>query len=110
MSDQSSERLIAADITSIGVETDGGSAALDTASRELGAIGTGSFGIWEAGPGSDVDVEQDELFLVLQGRGEIAFEDGSVIELAPGALVQLHAGDRTTWTIGERLRKLYLAP
>jgi hypothetical protein len=43
------------------------------------------------------------------GAGTVAFEDDSAIDLRPGVLVRLRTGDRTTWTITERLRKLYLA-
>ena len=47
-------------------------------------------GLWEAGPGVDVDVESDEIFIVLSGAGTLTFDDDS-------------------WVITERLRKLYLA-
>ena len=66
-------------------------------------------GLWEAGPGTDVDTEIDEIFLVLSGAGTVTFADGSAIDLRPGVLVQLRAGDQTTWDITARLRKLYLA-
>ena len=56
------------------------------------------------------NVEADEVFLVLSGRGRVTFADGSFVELRPGVLVRLHAGDRTQWSISERLRKLYLTP
>ena len=46
---------------------------------------------------------------MLSGAGTVTFDDGSAIELRPGVLVRLHDGDRTTWTITERLRKLWLA-
>ena len=52
---------------------------------------------------------EDEVFLVLSGRGTVTFADGGAIDLRPGVLVRLHAGDQTTWTVTERLRKLYLA-
>ena len=61
-----------------------------------------------AGPGTEADTEIDELFLVLSGAGTLSFADGSTIELRPGVLVKLHAGDTTTWEITERLRKLYI--
>ncbi len=48
------------------------------------------------------------LFVVLAGAGTVAFEDGSVLTLAPGVVVRLHAGDRTVWTVTETLRKLYV--
>lgn len=66
-------------------------------------------GLWEAHPGREETVEADEVFLVLAGSGQVAFDDGSSIELRRGVLVRLHEGDRTTWVITERLRKLYIA-
>lgn len=106
------ERLVSADVHAEGVEPDGASAALATALRDLtsydAAAFAGDVGLWEAGPGTDTDTEVDELFLVLSGAGTVTFDDGSTITLRPGVLVRLHAGDRTTWTITERLRKLYV--
>jgi len=46
---------------------------------------------------------------VLAGAGSVTFADGSAITLRPGVLVRLHEGDRTTWEVTERLRKLYVA-
>lgn len=104
----SATRLLSADVQKEPIETDGASAALATAAVSL-SEGKGEIGLWEAGPGTDTDTEVDEVFLVLAGAGSVAFEDGSAIDLRPGVLVRLHEGDRTTWTITERLRKLYLA-
>ncbi|MBM0125338.1 cupin domain-containing protein [Pimelobacter simplex] len=65
-------------------------------------------GIWEAAPGVDVDVEVEELFVVLSGRGTVEFADGSTLDLVPGAVVHLHEGDHTTWRVTETLRKVYV--
>jgi uncharacterized cupin superfamily protein len=105
----STSRLLSADVATEPVETDGGSAALATASRTLLEPGeVREVGLWEAGPGTDTDTEVDEVFLVLSGAGTVTFEDGSAIALRPGVLVRLCAGDRTSWQITERLRKLYV--
>ena len=103
------QRLVSADVHAAGVEPDGASAALSTALRDLTSYDEHEVGLWEAGPGTDTDTEAEELFLVLSGAGTVTFDDGSAIELRPGVLVRLHEGDRTTWTITERLRKLWLA-
>lgn len=71
--------------------------------------GTAEVGIWELTPGVVTDVESDEVFVVVAGRGAVIFADGSSIELRPGTVVRLVAGDRTTWEITETLRKVYLA-
>ncbi|MGW4806479.1 cupin domain-containing protein [Kitasatospora sp. NPDC004272] len=64
-------------------------------------------GIWQITPGVVTDTEADEMFVVLSGRATVAFEDGPVLELGPGDLAVLRAGDRTTWTVHETLRKVY---
>ncbi|SED27188.1 hypothetical protein SAMN04489727_7183 [Amycolatopsis tolypomycina] len=101
-------RLISADLHTAGLEPDGASATLATASIRLTHLGRTEVGLWEAGPGTDVDIEADEVFLVLAGAGTVEFTDSSVLDLRPGTLVRLHAGDRTTWRVTDRLRKLYL--
>lgn len=103
------DRLLSPAVLAEELTPDGASEALATSSRALGALGDREVGMWEAGPGTDVDTEVDELFVVLAGAGEVTFADGSVVALQPGVLVRLHAGDKTTWTVTERLRKLYLA-
>jgi uncharacterized cupin superfamily protein len=100
-------RLLSGDVHVETVAPDGVSESLATASRTL-FDGAFELGLWEAGPGSDTDVEVDELFLVLAGAGTVTFADGSTIELRPGVLVRLRQGDETTWEITERLRKVYL--
>jgi uncharacterized protein len=104
----SASRLLCPDVLSAALEPDGVSVALGTAAAAL-STGDVEVGLWEAGPGTDDDTEVDEVFLVLAGAGTVTFADGSTIELRPGVVVRLHEGDRTTWTITERLRKLYVA-
>ena len=75
----------------------------------LGAVGETEVGVWTMEPGTEGDTEVDEVFVVLAGRGSVAFEDGEVITLGPGVAVRLRAGERTTWTVTETLRKVYVA-
>jgi uncharacterized cupin superfamily protein len=75
---------------------------------ECGRFGDVEFGLWQLTPGAVRDIEADELFVVLAGRGSIRFADGSLLALGPGTLVRLEAGDATEWTIVETLRKVYL--
>ena len=65
-------------------------------------------GVWEITSGVVTDVEVDEVFVVLSGRGRVEFEDGSSIALAAGTVVRLRAGDRTHWIVYETLRKIYV--
>ncbi|MEP9363052.1 cupin domain-containing protein [Nocardioides sp. CN2-186] len=75
----------------------------------LATLGETEVGLWGMEPGTDHDTEVDEVFVVLAGRGTVEFEDGEVVTLAPGVAVRLSAGERTTWTVTETLRKVYVA-
>jgi uncharacterized cupin superfamily protein len=66
-------------------------------------------GIWQITPGVATDVEVDELFVVVSGRATVQIEDGPTLELAPGTVGTLRAGDRTVWRVHETLRKVYVA-
>ena len=65
-------------------------------------------GLWEITSGIVTDVEVDEVFVVLSGRGRVEFDDESSIALAAGTVVRLRAGDRTRWIVYETLRKIYV--
>lgn len=104
-----SARVLATDVLAAALAHDEGEPPLATAHAALGELGGLEFGLWEAGPGVDTDVETDEVFLVLSGEGTVSFEDGETVTLRPGVLVRLAAGERTRWEISTRLRKLYLA-
>ena len=64
-------------------------------------------GVWEITPGTVRDVEVDEMFVVLTGRARVVIEGGPTLELAPGTVGILNAGDRTVWRVTETLRKVY---
>jgi uncharacterized protein len=65
-------------------------------------------GVWQHTAGSTTDVEADEVFVVLSGRATIEVADGPTLEVGPGDVGLLQAGDRTRWTVHEDLRKVYL--
>ncbi|MBX5443031.1 MAG: DUF861 domain-containing protein [Solirubrobacteraceae bacterium] len=71
------------------------------------ADGRVEHGVWEHTPGTSTDTEADEVFVVLSGRATVEVEGGPTLELAPGTVGFLRAGDRTTWTVHETLRKVY---
>jgi hypothetical protein len=64
-------------------------------------------GVWQHTAGVSRDTESDELFVVLSGLATIEVEDGPTLEVGPGDVGLLHAGDRTTWTVHEDLRKIF---
>jgi uncharacterized cupin superfamily protein len=61
-------------------------------------------GIWSCTPGKFTDVEEDETFVVIEGRATIAF-DGGEVEVGPGDVCELTAGAETVWTVHETLLK-----
>lgn len=77
--------------------------------RPVADLGDVEIGLWEMSRGVARDIEVDEVFLVLSGAGEVRFEDGETIALAPGVAVRLRAGERTEWTVTSTLRKVYVA-
>ena len=84
----------------------------DPRMRELSlatyADGRVEVGIWEITPGRMRDIEVDEASVIVSGRATIAFEDGRSVDVGPGDLLFLQAGDRTLWTIHETLRKVFV--
>ena len=109
MAEAASERLISSDLRFVEVQRTDPPDLLATGSQTLTTYRGLELGLWEAGPGTDTDVEVHEIFLVLEGEGTVEFVDGSAIELRPGVLVKLFAGDHTRWVVHQRIRKLYLA-
>ncbi len=82
-----------------------------TAVQALATLGEVEVGIWEMTPGTASDTEADEVFVVLAGRARIEFVEPALpaIEVGPGSVVRLAAGQRTAWTVTETLRKVYIA-
>jgi uncharacterized protein len=64
-------------------------------------------GVWQITPGVVRDVEADELFVVISGRATVEVEGGPTLELEPGVVAVLRAGDRTVWRVHETLRKVF---
>jgi uncharacterized cupin superfamily protein len=79
-----------------------------TSELSVTTVGTVEVGIWEITPGTVTDVEKDEVFVVLAGEGTVSFTGGEVVELGPGSVVRLNAGESTVWEIRSTLRKVYV--
>ena len=58
--------------------------------------------------GKTVSVLDDEIFVVIEGRGTVTDQHGRTIDLAPGVVGVLHPDDETTWVITEPLRKVWI--
>ena len=90
-----------------------GSRDASTAFAELGTIAGADYGLWEMSTGAMRDIEGDEVFLVISGKGRIEFDEPehATVELSPGTLVRLEDGMKTRWYVDEApLRKLFIAP
>jgi uncharacterized cupin superfamily protein len=61
-------------------------------------------GVWRCTPGTFIDVEADEAFVVIEGRATIGW-DGGEIEVGPGDVCTLAPGTETVWTVHETLLK-----
>ncbi|MDA3021487.1 MAG: cupin domain-containing protein [Actinomycetota bacterium] len=85
------------------------SGGVTTGSVTIGDTDTMTIGVWEHSVGVSTDTENDEVFVVLSGRGRILLPDGSVLGLAPGTVGRLLAGEQTRWEIDEPLRKVWVS-
>ena len=65
-------------------------------------------GVWQHSTGVSTDVEADEIFVVLSGRATVEVAGGPTLEVGPGDVGLLPVGARTTWTVHETLRKIYV--
>lgn len=108
------DRMLAVDASTMSIDH----AAVDSEDVLQGLPTTGTvplvaaagveLGVWEITPGTVTEIEADELFIVLSGRGQVEFEDGSTLPLGAGTVGRVRAGDRTRWIIHETLRKIYV--
>ena len=64
-------------------------------------------GIWKCTVGVVTDIEEDEMFTIIEGRAKVEVEGGPVMELSPGTVGFFTKGARTTWTIYEDILKTF---
>ena len=70
--------------------------------------GRNATGIWQAEPCTVRLVHPfDETFLVLEGTLEIEPEGETSVVMGPGDSIVLHEGAVSTWTIRERVTKVF---
>jgi uncharacterized cupin superfamily protein len=79
-----------------------------TGIAEMDSVSGMDVGVWEHAVGTSTDVGDDEIFVVIEGRGTVTDQHGNVIELAPGVVGILDPDDETTWVITEPLRKVWI--
>jgi len=91
---------------------------VEPAVEEEGAAATGigdglegaglESGVWVHEVGTSTGDFGDEMFVVLSGRGVVTCQNGGRIDLEPGVVGVLHAGDITSWEVTETLRKVWI--
>ena len=64
-------------------------------------------GIWKCTRGVETDVEQDDMFMGVDGRATVAIEGGRTLEVSPGYVGIFRREARTTWAIHEDLLKTF---
>ncbi len=64
-------------------------------------------GIWQCTVGTVTDIEEDEMFTIIQGKCTVIIEDGPTLELQPGTVGFFTKGTKTKWIIHETLRKTF---
>jgi uncharacterized cupin superfamily protein len=69
--------------------------------------GAQSIGIWRITEGVVTDVEQAELFVVLEGAAEVDLPTGETLHLTAGSVGMFRGGEHTVWRVRESLRKVY---
>jgi len=83
-----------------------------TGYRELGVWQGVEVGIWEMTPGSMRDTEVEEMFVVVAGEATLTRLIGGTevsVELSPGVVCHLEAGEENRWDVRVSLRKIYFA-
>jgi len=84
-----------------------------TGYRDFGSWQGLDVGVWEMTPGSMRDVEVEEVFVVIAGDATLTrIKGGAVetVELSPGVVCHLEAGEDNLWEVRVALRKIYFAP
>jgi len=65
-------------------------------------------GMWECTPGAfSWEYTWDETIYVIEGRASIVDKDGAQIDLFPGAILFFRSGMGATWTVTEKIRKVF---
>ena len=81
-----------------------------TGFAELGETNKLKTGIWIHPIGISTDIEVDEVFVVIEGKGRVVLKDGTVLILFPGVVGTLLSGEETRWEIDEPLKKVWIVP
>jgi uncharacterized protein len=76
--------------------------------KKLDALGARNWGTWECEPSTfPWEYDDRETCYVFEGRVTVETRDGQTVEIGPGDLVTFPKGLKCTWTVHEKIRKVY---
>ena len=64
-------------------------------------------GIWKCTAGVVTDIEEDEMFTIVEGRATVYIEGGPTLEISPGYVGFFSKGAKTKWVIHEDILKTF---
>lgn len=98
-------RSVAVTVESVGNEASSPRAGF----TQVASIDDMAVGLWDHTVGTSTHTEEDEVFVIVSGS-VIVTEDGEEpITFGPGDIGILRSGARTTWSVTEALRKVWIA-
>lgn len=89
-------------------ETDRPASTAPVRSAVVFTEGNQRHGIWEAEPGVHREYGGPETVVILQGRATVEGSSGTTVDVGPGDLVVVDAGEQTIWTVHEKIRKVFV--
>ena len=79
-----------------------------TGETEFGTTEGLRVGVWDHSVGNSMQENDDEVFVVLRGKGKIVLDDKSSLELEPGTVGRLLKGMNRRWEVSEDFRKVWI--
>jgi uncharacterized cupin superfamily protein len=76
---------------------------------DLASVDGMEVGVWDHTEGTSVHTELDEVFVVISGSVTVTEDGREPIRFGPGDVGVLREGARTTWTVHESLRKVWIS-
>jgi uncharacterized cupin superfamily protein len=82
--------------------------APSTGETEFGTTEGLRVGVWDHTVGNSLQANDDEVFVVLRGKGRIILDDKTSLELEPGTVGRLLKGQNRKWEIASDFRKVWI--
>lgn len=76
---------------------------------QMASIDDMAVGVWDHTTGTSAHTEEDEVFIIVSGSAIVTEDGGYPIEFGVGDIGILRSGARTTWSVTEPLRKIWIA-